>query len=225
MKCEDIQKELPVEGIRSISQTIPSGEFIKTVSTIPFGVQPNEAHGFVVATVLIPQDLAENLQFIRKGFMEYQQIKLLKKPIQITYYISLSIVALLVVFCAVWFGFFMARSISLPIKELAEGTRRLADGDLVLVVREEQIVATQVDVVAPAHGGQRDGCALHVPGRADLAPLGLVGDPSPDLAQRGALQQGEVPRVVLLVALEVDRRADPDLGQVHAGELPVDVVE
>jgi len=33
-------------------------------------------------------------------------------------------------FCAIWFGFFMARSISLPIKELAEGTRRVADGDL-----------------------------------------------------------------------------------------------
>lgn len=130
ISAEDIKKELPAEGIRSISQTIPSGEFIKTISTIPFGVQPGEAIGFAVATVLMPQDLSENLQFIRKGFMEYQQIKLLKKPIQITYYISLSIVALLVLFCAIWFGFFMARSISLPIKELAEGTRRLADGDL-----------------------------------------------------------------------------------------------
>lgn len=127
---EDIQKELPADGIRSISQTIPSGEFIKTVGTIPFGVQPDEAIGFVVSTILIPKDLSENLQFIRNGFTEYQQIKLLKKPIQITYYISLSIVALLVLFCAVWFGFYMARSISLPIKELAEGTRRVADGDL-----------------------------------------------------------------------------------------------
>jgi two-component system nitrogen regulation sensor histidine kinase NtrY len=130
ISAEDIKKELPSDGIRSISQTIPSGEFIKTMGTIPFGVQPDEAIGFVVATILIPQELSENLQFIRKGFTEYQQIKLLKKPIQITYYISLSIVALLVLFCAVWFGFFMARSISLPIKELAEGTRRVADGDL-----------------------------------------------------------------------------------------------
>lgn len=130
ISAEDIKKELPADGIRSISQAIPSGEFIKTVGTIPFGVQPKEAIGFVVATVLIPQDLAENLQYIRQGFTEYQQIKLLKKPIQITYYISLSIIALLVLFCAVWFGFFMARSISLPIKELAEGTRRVAEGDL-----------------------------------------------------------------------------------------------
>jgi len=127
---EDFQKEFPSDGIRSVSQTIPSGEFIKTIATVPFGVQPDEASGFIVATRLIPPDLAENLQFIRNGFAEYQQIKLLKKPIQITYYISLSIVALLVLFCAVWFGFFMARSISLPIKELAEATRRVADGEL-----------------------------------------------------------------------------------------------
>jgi two-component system nitrogen regulation sensor histidine kinase NtrY len=130
VSAEEFQKVMPQDGIRSISQTIPSGEFVKTIATVPFAVQPDEASGFVVATVLIPPDLSENLQFIRRGFSEYQQIKLLKKPIQITYYISLSIVALLVLFCAVWFGFYMARSISLPIKELAEGTRRVADGDL-----------------------------------------------------------------------------------------------
>ena len=130
ISAEDFQKELPSDGVRSISQTIPSGEFVKTIGTVPFAVQPGEALGFVVATILIAPDLSENLHFIRRGFSEYQQIKLLKKPIQITYYISLSIVALLVLFCAIWFGFFMARSISLPIKELAEGTRRVADGDL-----------------------------------------------------------------------------------------------
>ena len=130
ISAEDFQKEIPADGIRSISQTIPSGEFIKTIATVPFAVKPDEALGFVVGTILIPPDLSENLHFIRRGFAEYQQIKLLKKPIQITYYISLSIVALLVLFCAVWFGFYMARSISLPIKELAEGTRRVAEGEL-----------------------------------------------------------------------------------------------
>jgi len=130
ISAEDFQKELPSEGVRSVSQTIPSGEFVKTIGTVPFAVQPGEALGFVVATILIAPDLSENLQFIRRGFSEYQQIKLLKKPIQITYYISLSIVALLVLFSAIWFAFFMARSISLPIKELAEGTRRVADGEL-----------------------------------------------------------------------------------------------
>jgi two-component system nitrogen regulation sensor histidine kinase NtrY len=79
---------------------------------------------------MIPSYLSENMASISRGFEEYQQVKLLKKPIQISYYITLSIVGLLVVFSAVWFGFYLAKSISIPIKELAEGTRRVAGGDL-----------------------------------------------------------------------------------------------
>ena len=53
-----------------------------------------------------------------------------KKPVQITNYIALSIVALLVVFCAVWFGFHIAESITTPISKFAEGTQRVSQGDL-----------------------------------------------------------------------------------------------
>ena len=84
----------------------------------------------MAVSILIPPDLAGDMQSISDGFQEYQQIKLLKRPIQITYYITLSIVALLVVFCAVWFGLYLAKTISVPIMELSEGTKRVAEGDL-----------------------------------------------------------------------------------------------
>jgi len=128
--AENLQKKTPDIGVRSITQEVPSGELIKTIGTVPFGVNAAEARGFVVVTILIPPDLYQNLESISRGFEEYQQIKLYKKPIQITYYISLSIVALLVLFCAIWFGFYLAKTISIPIKELAEGTRRVAEGEL-----------------------------------------------------------------------------------------------
>jgi two-component system nitrogen regulation sensor histidine kinase NtrY len=130
VSAENLQKEIPDSGVRTITQEIPSGELIKTIATIPFGIATDEAAGFVVITDLIPPDLYSNLESISRGFEEYQQIKLYKKPIQITYYISLSIVALLVLFCAIWFGFYLAKTISIPIKEMAEGTRRVAEGDL-----------------------------------------------------------------------------------------------
>jgi two-component system, NtrC family, nitrogen regulation sensor histidine kinase NtrY len=130
VSAENLQKEVHLSGVRSITQKIPSGESIKTIGTVPFGVKAAEADGFVVVTILIPPDLHRNLESISRGFEEYQQIKLYKKPIQITYYISLSIVALLVLFCAIWFGFYLAKTISIPIKELAEGTRRVAEGEL-----------------------------------------------------------------------------------------------
>ena len=130
VSAENLQKEAHLNGVRSITQKIPSGESIKTIGTVPFGVRAAEAEGFVVVTILIPLDLHRDLESISRGVEEYQQIKLYKKPIQITYYISLSIVALLVLFCAIWFGFYLAKTISIPIKELAEGTRRVAEGEL-----------------------------------------------------------------------------------------------
>jgi two-component system nitrogen regulation sensor histidine kinase NtrY len=114
----------------SVTEYVSKGELLRTICTIPFGVQRDDMKGFVVLAVLIPPDLSQNMKSISRGFEEYQQIKLLKKPIQNTYYIVLSIVALLVLFCASWFGFHLAKSISIPIKDLAEGTRRVAEGEL-----------------------------------------------------------------------------------------------
>jgi len=128
------QKELGVFNTQSITESYPIGELFRTIGTIPFGVKTKDAEAFIVLTCLIPPELSKNMASISKGFEEYQQIKLLKDPIQTTYYITLSIVALLVVFCAVWFGFYLAKSISIPIKELAEGTRRVADGDLNFII-------------------------------------------------------------------------------------------
>jgi len=130
ISSDDLKKNISLNSVRTVSERMSSGELIRTIGTIPFGVTPSNAKAFVAIASLMPPDLAENMSSISRGFEEYQQIKLLKKPIQITYYITLSIVALLVVFCAVWFGFYLAKTITIPIRELAEGTRKVAEGDL-----------------------------------------------------------------------------------------------
>jgi len=55
---------------------------------------------------------------------------MLKKPVKMSNLITLSIVTLLILLFASWFGFYLAKSITVPIQELAEGTRRIAHGDL-----------------------------------------------------------------------------------------------
>lgn len=115
---------------QSLFENTKAGELLRTVGTIPFGVKSSETEAFMVVSTLIPADLSEKLAHISRGVEEYQQIKLLKRPVQLSYYITISVVALLVLFCAIWLGFYLAKSISIPIKELAEGTRRVAEGDL-----------------------------------------------------------------------------------------------
>ncbi|RLB94006.1 MAG: PAS domain-containing sensor histidine kinase [Deltaproteobacteria bacterium] len=114
----------------TISQNIKEGEFLRTIAAIPFGSDPKKARAFIVITTLITPELSENLQAILKGIEEYHQLKLAKQPALISYYIALSIVALLVIFCAIWFGFQLAKSITIPIMKFAEGTQRVTDGDL-----------------------------------------------------------------------------------------------
>jgi two-component system nitrogen regulation sensor histidine kinase NtrY len=115
---------------RTFTAALNDGELLRTIGTVPFGVPTNAAAAHVVIGLFIPPDLAENMESISRGFEEYQQIKLLKRPVQLTYYITLSIVALLVIFCAIWFGFYLAKTITIPIMDLADGTRRVAEGDL-----------------------------------------------------------------------------------------------
>lgn len=120
--------------VRSVSRMTAGGELNRIIGAIPFSGPADDAKGFVVVETLVPTDLSESLVSISRGVEEYGQIKLLKNPIRATYYMILSIVALLVVFCAIWFGFFLAKSISIPIKLLADGTRRVAEGDLAVSI-------------------------------------------------------------------------------------------
>ena len=113
---------------------INGGELLKTVLAIPFTAKPESALGFLVITSVIPHSLFEALNTISQGVEAYQQLTLVKRPVAISTYIALSIVALLVVFCAIWFGFYLARSITIPIMKFVEGTQRIAQGDLDYVI-------------------------------------------------------------------------------------------
>ena len=118
------------KNAKTITQNTNIGEFIKTISTIPFNVDVEDAKAFMVISSLAPVGLSSDLVSIATGYEEYQQLKMAKKPVQITNYIALSIVALLVIFCAIWFGFHIAESITTPIRKFAEGTLRISQGDL-----------------------------------------------------------------------------------------------
>ncbi len=128
--ADDLQKAAASKKVRTVSQSVPNGELVRTIGTVPFHGSGDTVEALVVLSFLISPELSEKMTSISRGFEAYQQIKLLKKPIQSSYYIALSIVALLVVFCAIWFGFSLAKSISIPIMDLANGTRRVAEGDL-----------------------------------------------------------------------------------------------
>jgi two-component system nitrogen regulation sensor histidine kinase NtrY len=62
---------------------------------------------------------------------------LLKHPIKTSFLVMLLIVTLLIVFSAIWFGFYVARGLAVPIAKLADATGRVAEGDLDFVVEKD----------------------------------------------------------------------------------------
>ena len=129
--ADNLQKNIESQKTVTFTEMIsPLGELVRTIGTVPYGADQKNAIGFIVLTVLISSNPAENMEAVSKGVEEYRQIKLLKKPFRITYYIALSVIALLVIFCAIWFGFYLAKSITTPIMQIVEGTKKVADGDL-----------------------------------------------------------------------------------------------
>jgi two-component system nitrogen regulation sensor histidine kinase NtrY len=84
----------------------------------------------VVVDAYIPGGVAQRRAGLDRSFSEYLSLKIQRKPIRTAYTITLVLVTLVVVFTAVWLAFYVARGITVPIQQLAEGTRRVAQGDL-----------------------------------------------------------------------------------------------
>jgi two-component system nitrogen regulation sensor histidine kinase NtrY len=114
-----------------------AGDLVWTMSPVFDAKDPTKMTAYLVIGRLLPKHLLADMAQITTGFENYQQMKMLKKPVKISHLIMLSAVTLLILFFASWFGFYLAKSITVPIQELAEGTRRIADGDLDVHVEQD----------------------------------------------------------------------------------------
>ncbi|MDY6972762.1 MAG: ATP-binding protein [Thermodesulfobacteriota bacterium] len=110
-------------------QSSPHGDLVSGIVPVFSRTESKAVVGLIVLAKFVPGSLVNQLKAISRGLQEYRQLKMLKKPIKISNMITLSIVTLLIIFSSIWFGFYLSREITIPIKELAEGTNRIASGD------------------------------------------------------------------------------------------------
>ena len=83
----------------------------------------------------VTERLEQKVRGISQAFLEYKQLKLLKNPIKGIYILLFLLMTLIVVFSFTWFGLHLARGITGPIEQLAEGTREVAAGNLAYKVQ------------------------------------------------------------------------------------------
>jgi nitrogen fixation/metabolism regulation signal transduction histidine kinase len=77
----------------------------------------------------LPPRYATLTESVQSAYAEYQTLLFLRGPLKFGFTLTLGLVALLTMLVAVWAAMFVARRLTAPITELAEGTRAVAQGD------------------------------------------------------------------------------------------------
>jgi two-component system, NtrC family, nitrogen regulation sensor histidine kinase NtrY len=118
-------------------QPVASGEIVRSVIPVSFTATKEALPYILVTTVFIPQEQLQRMTIISRGIEGYRQLMMLKNPLKTSLLVMLLIVTLLIIFSAVWFGFYIARSLTGPIGKLADATRRVAEGELDFKLEKE----------------------------------------------------------------------------------------
>ncbi len=138
------------QGIAAASGDVPpdiASEILSRVRDAHFGSGGGDALTFVgerfasaarrlpdgravVAVRTLSAKDAQRAREIARAYDEYHQVRLLDDPIRASYIYVLLLITLLIVFAASWMGIYLARQITVPVQLLAEGTEKVASGDL-----------------------------------------------------------------------------------------------
>jgi len=109
---------------------VGKADLIRGIVPVYSNWNPEDVVGVVVVNYYVPYSLVSKMKEIKSSFEQYKGTKLLKGRIQMGYVVVLLLIALVIIFLATWFGFHLARGITVPIQELAVATNRIAQGDL-----------------------------------------------------------------------------------------------
>jgi two-component system nitrogen regulation sensor histidine kinase NtrY len=86
--------------------------------------------GAIVVSEYLPADLRAEAQLAASAYQRYQSLFLLKRPIQSVYLSIFLTVTLVVLISATWLGLYLAKRITRPVQQLAEGARAIGAGRL-----------------------------------------------------------------------------------------------
>lgn len=110
--------------------TTKNGDLIRALVPVFSDGTPSATVGVVTVGYYVSKPLAGRLMFLSSAYDMYRKLKLFKSPIRGGYILTLFLITMVIMFLAVWFGVYLANSLSTPIMELANATRQVAEGNL-----------------------------------------------------------------------------------------------
>jgi two-component system nitrogen regulation sensor histidine kinase NtrY len=133
---------------RSDRVLLPAGTRGRLILSGAAGAAPDGSKRLLVVagTLLDPVTSGQSEELIQ-AYQSYRQLQVQKRDFAASYWLMFVLVTLLILLASSWVGLFLARRLMLPIQALAEGTRRVASGDLdqTIEVATDDEMATVVD--------------------------------------------------------------------------------
>ncbi len=127
VSVEFLKKGLLQNSEGSTIQEFGEGNLVRVI--VPISSGHHLAKGAVVVSSFIPFSLISKIDGITAAYDELKNLDPLQYPLKSIYIIVLVLMTLVIVLCATWFGFYLARQLSVPIESLGLATQRVSQGD------------------------------------------------------------------------------------------------
>jgi len=114
----ETQAHEPIEG----GEFVRAGVLVRDASGRPAGV--------VIASDFLSGELAQNARRIAQAYQDYNQLRVLKRPLEGVYLSLFLMMTLLILVSATWLGLYLAKRITRPVGMLAAGAREIGAGHL-----------------------------------------------------------------------------------------------
>ncbi len=123
--AEFLQKGLKAQVESSTIHQFGEGNLVRVIVPITQG----ETKGAIVVSSYVPLSLISKMNDISSAYDDFRDVNPLEYPLKSIYLIILFLMTLVIILCATWFGFYLAKQLSIPLEVLGEATKRVAGGD------------------------------------------------------------------------------------------------
>ena len=122
---EFLKKGLTLNAEGSTIQEFAEGNLVRVI--VP--IEAKGKAGAIVVSSFIPFSLISKMDDISAAYENLRNFNPLQSPLRSIYLIILILMTLVILMCATWFGFYLARQLSIPLESLGLASRRISQGD------------------------------------------------------------------------------------------------
>lgn len=125
LSLEFLQKGIKSRVEASTIHQFGEGNLVRVI--VPIDEKSNR--GAIVVSSYVPLSLISKMNDISSAYEDFRDVNPLEYPLKSIYTIILFFMTLVILLAATWFGFYLAKQLSIPLVMVGRATRRVAEGD------------------------------------------------------------------------------------------------